>query len=241
MKLQNIKKILNKKKINNKNELMPEINIINPNNKNINEAQKILEETGQERYNQTLKYSNDDNSNFFSFKTIINFFACDSCRTNSKKETKKFFEQKKQEDNNKKNLMTLSDLEYKNPNNNSLECKDEIGKACLKLTNEFRAKNNLPPLEWDDSIWALAYSHSKNMGEGVVPFGHKGFNERVNNISRGIVKYDGDETNAVYNQDTHKNAFLIEIGGYQNTMEEVTNTIDVLSDIIFQYIGMENA
>ena len=69
----------------------------------------------------------------------------------------------------------------------------------------------------------------------------KSFNERVNNISRGIVKYDGDETNAVYNQDTHKNAFLIEIGGYQNTMEEVTNTIDVLSDIIFQYIGMENA
>ena len=174
---------IEQKKINNKNELMPEINIINPNNKNINEAQKILEETGQERYNQALKYSDDNNSNFFSFKTIINFFACDSCRTNSKKEAKKFFEQKKQEDDNKKNLMTLSDLEYKNQNNNSLECKDEIGKACLKLTNEFRAKNNLPPLEWDDSIWALAYSHSKNMGEGVVPFGHKGFNERVNNFN----------------------------------------------------------
>ena len=174
---------IKQKKINNKNELMPEINIINPNNKNTNEAQKILEETGQERYNQALKYSDDNNSNFFSFKTIINFFACDSCRTNAKKEAKKFFEQKKQEDDNKKNLMTLSDLEYKNPNNNSLECKDEIGKACLKLTNEFRSKNNLPPLEWDDSIWALAYSHSKNMGEGVVPFGHKGFNERVNNFN----------------------------------------------------------
>ena len=175
---------IKQKKLNNKNEL-PEINIVNPNNANINEAQKILEETGQERYNQALKNTNDNDNNypFFSFNTIINFFACDSCRTSAKKEAKKFFEQKTRKDENKKNLMTLSDLEYKNPDNNSLECKDDIGKECLQLTNEFRAKNNLPPLEWDDSIWSLAYTHSKNMGEGVVPFGHKGFNERVNNFN----------------------------------------------------------
>jgi len=175
---------IKQKKLTNKNEL-PEINIINPNSTNTNEAQKILEETGQERYNQALKNTNDNDNNypFFSFNTIINFFACDSCRTSAKKEAKKFFEQKTQKDENKKNLMTLSDLEYKNPDNNSLECKDDIGKECLQLTNEFRSKNNLPPLEWDDSIWSLAYTHSKNMGEGVVPFGHKGFNERVNNFN----------------------------------------------------------
>ena len=175
---------IKQKKLNNKNEL-PEINIINPNSTNINEAQKILEETGQERYNQALKNTNDNDNNypFFSFNTIINFFACDSCKTSAKKEAKKFFEQKTRKDENKKNLMTLSDLEYKNPDNNSLECKDDIGKECLQLTNEFRSKNNLPPLEWDDSIWSLAYTHSKNMGEGVVPFGHKGFNERVNNFN----------------------------------------------------------
>ena len=175
---------IKQKKLNNKNEL-PEINIINPNSTNINEAQKILEESGQERYNQALKNTNDNDNNypFFSFNTLINFFACDSCRTSAKKEAKKFFEQKTRKDENKKNLMTLSDLEYKNPDNNSLECKDDIGKECLQLTNEFRAKNNLPPLEWDDSIWSLAYTHSKNMGEGVVPFGHKGFNERVNSFN----------------------------------------------------------
>ena len=175
---------IKQKKLTNKNEL-PEINIVNPNNANINEAQKILEETGQERYNQALKNTNDNDNNypFFSFNTIINFFACDSCRTSAKKEAKKFFEQKTRKDENKKNLMSLSDLEYKNPDNNSLECKDDIGKECLQLTNEFRSKNNLPPLEWDDSIWSLAYTHSKNMGEGVVPFGHKGFNERVNNFN----------------------------------------------------------
>ena len=70
---------------------------------------------------------------------------------------------------------------------------------------------------------------------------NKSFNNKVSGISRGVVKYDGDETNAVYNQDTHKNAFLIEIGGYQNTMEEVNNTVDVLTDILTEYIRSENA
>jgi len=99
-----------------------------------------------------------------------------------KKKQKKFFEQKEKQDDNKKKIMTLSDLDYKNPSN-ELESKDEIGKACLKLTNEFRAKYKLPLLEWDNSIWSIAYTHSKNMGEGIVPFGHKGFNERVNKFN----------------------------------------------------------
>ena len=171
------------KKINNKDDIIPEINIFNSyNDINNNEGQKILEETGEERYKQALKNSENDNSSSFSLNSIINFFTCNSCGKDLKKEAKKFFVQKK--DSNKKSIMTLSDLEYKNPSiNNNLECKDEIGKDCLKLTNEFRSKNGLPPLEWDDSIWALAYIHSKNMGEGVVPFGHKGFNERVNKFN----------------------------------------------------------
>ena len=173
-------KIRQEKIVNNKNDIMPEINIINSNdNGGINEARKILEETGEERYNQALKYSDNNKSSFFSFNSIINFFTCNSCGKELKKDVKKFFEPKK---DNKKSIMTLSDIEYKNPINIQ-ECKDEIGKDCLKLTNEFRSKNNLPPLEWDDSIWAIAYTHSKNMGEGIVPFGHKGFNERVNKFN----------------------------------------------------------
>ena len=95
------------------------------------------------------------------------------------------FEQKKQKNSKQKNIKTLSDLEYKNQSINSknIECKDEIGKECLKLTNEFRAKYNLYPLEWDDSIWAIALTHSKNMAEGLVPFSHEGFNERVNQFN----------------------------------------------------------
>ena len=64
--------------------------------------------------------------------------------------------------------------------NNNTKNSDEIGKKCLYLTNNFRAQNNLPPVIWDDSMWRISFTHSKNMGEKIVPFGHKGFNERVN-------------------------------------------------------------
>ena len=158
------------------NEIMPQININNE-----KDAKNILIETGQERYNQSLKYTNDNNSSYFSLNSIFNFFTCNSCGKNQKKEAKKFFEQKTLSNTDKKNIMTLSDLEYKNPSIN--KNKDLIGKECLKLTNEFRAKNNLPLLEWDDSIWAIAYTHSKNMGKGLVPFGHKDFNERCNKFN----------------------------------------------------------
>ena len=162
------------------NDLIPKNNI-NNNSNNI-DVKEILKETGPERYNQALKYS--DNNNYF-FSSIFNFFTCDKCGKDPKREAKKFFEQKKQKNSEQKNIKTLSDLEYKNPSINSknIECKDEIGKECLKLTNEFRAKYNLYPLEWDDSIWAIALTHSKNMAEGLVPFSHEGFNERVNQFN----------------------------------------------------------
>ena len=87
--------------------------------------------------------------------------------------------------------------------NNNVKNGDEIGKKCFHLTNNFRAKNNLPPLLWDDSIWRISFTHSKNMGESIVPFGHKGFNERVNQfpffytlacenvfMCKGFINYD---------------------------------------------------
>lgn len=67
----------------------------------------------------------------------------------------------------------------------------------------------------------------------------KKFNSKIKNISRGIIKYKGDETNAVYNQDLSKNAFLIEIGGVDNTIDEVNNTVKLLSKILYEIIKEE--
>ncbi len=164
----------------NNNEIIKPLNepnsIININESNINSAQNILKETGKERYKRALEYSSNDSHGCFS--NFLSFFTCGQCNKYNKEENEKFFKEKEKNNNQNNNIMNLKDLEYKNPINN-IECKDDIGKKCLLLTNKYREQHNLPPLEWDDNIWQIAYGHSKNMGEGVVPFGHKGFNERI--------------------------------------------------------------
>ena len=119
----------------------------------------FLRQTGQERFRKALQYGHNNSGNY-----------------------------NKTNDNNfHPNIHTFDDFNYggnlSSFNNNdkfsSSKCKDDIGKKCLELTNQFRAKNKLPPLKWDDSIWKISLTHSKNMGDGKVPFGHKGFNERI--------------------------------------------------------------
>jgi stage II sporulation protein P len=59
-------------------------------------------------------------------------------------------------------------------------------------------------------------------------------------ISRGILKKEGTGVNGVYNQDINSRVILIEIGGAENTIEEVYNTITALSNILKKYIGDDN-
>lgn len=86
----------------------------------------------------------------------------------------------KEPENQNKNehprFMSLRDLEYQNP---VVSTQDLIGKKCLELTNEFRKKHGLAPLEWEHTVWEVALSHSKNMGDKKVKFGHDGFRERI--------------------------------------------------------------
>jgi len=42
-------------------------------------------------------------------------------------------------------------------------------------------------------------------------------------------------TNGVYNQDLASHALVIEIGGIENTLDEMYNTADVLADIFAEY------
>lgn len=56
-------------------------------------------------------------------------------------------------------------------------------------------------------------------------------------ISRGIYKKKGPGVNGIYNQDFDSNCILIEVGGQYNSILEVSNTIDVLARILYEYIG----
>lgn len=59
---------------------------------------------------------------------------------------------------------------------------------------------------------------------------------KVPNISRGVTSHGGKGYNGVYNQDVSENVFLIEVGGKDNTKEEVENTINVIYESIIEYI-----
>lgn len=62
------------------------------------------------------------------------------------------------------------------------------------------------------------------------------FNEKYPGLSRGIYKKKGAGVNGVYNQDFSPKTILIEVGGQDNTIDEVFNTCEAISTILTEYI-----
>ena len=58
-------------------------------------------------------------------------------------------------------------------------------------------------------------------------------------LSRGIYKKSGSGVNGIYNQDINSNVILIELGAVENNIEEVFNTVEALSNILYYYIKGE--
>ncbi|MDD2469388.1 MAG: stage II sporulation protein P [Bacilli bacterium] len=66
---------------------------------------------------------------------------------------------------------------------------------------------------------------------------HKKIEAKYPGLSRGVLKKQGKGVDGVYNQDISSKVMLIEIGGYQNTFEEVMCTVEALSKVLYDYIG----
>ena len=64
-------------------------------------------------------------------------------------------------------------------------------------------------------------------------------NPLVKILNRGILQKQGPKVNGVYNEDFSNRTILIEVGGENNTIDEVYNTVDVLSEVISEYIKEE--
>ena len=65
-------------------------------------------------------------------------------------------------------------------------------------------------------------------------------NDIIPGISKGISMKDGPLVNGIYNQDFSSNLILIEIGGNENNIIEVSNSINILSDALYKYIKGDN-
>ena len=64
--------------------------------------------------------------------------------------------------------------------------------------------------------------------------------EKYPTLTRGIITKSGKNVNGIYNQDLNSNSILIECGGYKNSFSEVVNTINLLSQIIKEYLNGRN-
>ena len=49
----------------------------------------------------------------------------------------------------------------------------------------------------------------------------------------------GANVNGIYNQDISPNTLLIEVGGVDNTIEEVYNTMNAIADVLAKHIKGE--
>lgn len=61
-------------------------------------------------------------------------------------------------------------------------------------------------------------------------------NSKVDKLSKGVLQKGGQGNNGIYNQDLSNNAMLIEVGGPENTIDEVTNTLSVIADSLYDLI-----
>ena len=66
------------------------------------------------------------------------------------------------------------------------------------------------------------------------------FNKYYPGLSRGIYKKEGPNVNGIYNQDISSNAMLIELGGVDNNILEVMNSVNAISEVMAKYVGDKN-
>lgn len=59
--------------------------------------------------------------------------------------------------------------------------------------------------------------------------------EKYPGLSKGVITKEGPNSNGVYNQDLHENALLMEIGGYENTLDEMYRTADVIAEVFSEF------
>ncbi|MBA4849608.1 CAP domain-containing protein [Emticicia sp. BO119] len=76
--------------------------------------------------------------------------------------------------------------------------------SILEEVNAYRATKRLKPLQMMPLITDAATKHSKDMGRGRVPFGHDGFDNRMDKIMRKIENANACAENVAFGKFTAK-------------------------------------
>jgi uncharacterized protein YkwD len=62
----------------------------------------------------------------------------------------------------------------------------DVQQAILAEVNSYRAKHHLSPLRMNPAMSREAERHSQDMATNRMPFGHQGFNQRIQRLSQEI-------------------------------------------------------
>lgn len=82
-------------------------------------------------------------------------------------------------------------------------------------------------------IGAEYASYEKNLKLATTL--HYLIEEKYPGLSRGVITKEGAGTNGVFNQDLSEKALLIEIGGYDNNLDELYRTADIIAEVFSHY------
>ena len=152
------------------------------------------------------------------------------------------------EENNVVNILNEENLEYKDSYKISrrlLENKKIENPSLMYFIDLHRdsVKRSATTVEIDGESYAkvmfLLGLENKNyqINKEKIMILNDFLNKNYQGLSRGIYEKQGKGVNGVYNQDFSENVFLIEIGGVENTIEEVNNTLKVISNCLYDYIS----
>lgn len=64
---------------------------------------------------------------------------------------------------------------------------------------------------------------------------HQLFEKHYPGLSRGVFSKKGEGVNGIYNQDLSEGALLVEFGGVDNNMEELSRTVEAVANVFSEY------
>jgi stage II sporulation protein P len=73
--------------------------------------------------------------------------------------------------------------------------------------------------------------------KGIMEKMHNYLETNYPNLSKGIYEKSGVGVNGVYNQDFNKHTLLIEVGGIENSYDEVYNSTEIIALMIYSILG----
>jgi uncharacterized protein YkwD len=73
----------------------------------------------------------------------------------------------------------------------------QVEKDTFLIINQYRLKNDLPALAWNEAIAKIARAHSKDMATGDTDFGNEGFGDRVHQLKDLMPGFHGAGENVL--------------------------------------------